>query len=293
MSTPTARTGRWGQERRLEFIDFRLFWEGRLNRADLTTFFRISVPQASLDLAAYQELAPGNMVYDRTQKTYVAAPTFQPVLTSPESGHYLNELLWREIGTVAATDSFIGWAPPIASLPSPTRQVDPQILISLIRALQKGEALTVDYRSMTHFDEPTLRTIYPASFAHDGFRWHIRAFCFKAHIFKDFVLGRIASVLDSHAPPSPVPADIEWETYVDVVIGPNPTYQPNKRRAIEHDYQMVNGETKIRARKPQLYYLNRRLNLNVNPGDPVDESQQIVMLRIEEHMPSGSTQRDA
>ena len=116
MSTPTARTGRWGQDRRLEFIDFRLFWEGRLNRSDLTTFFRISVPQASLDLAAYQEMAPGNMVYDRTQKTYVAAPTFQPVLTSSDSGHYLNELLWREIGTVAASDSFIGWAPPIASL---------------------------------------------------------------------------------------------------------------------------------------------------------------------------------
>jgi len=56
---------------------------------------------------------------------------------------------------------------------------------------------------------------------------------------------------------------------------------------------MVNGETKIRARKPQLYYLNKRLNLNVNPGDPVDESQQIVMLRIEEHLPAGSTQPDA
>ncbi|NQD91201.1 WYL domain-containing protein [Pseudomonas sp. CrR25] len=290
MTNPTARTGRWGQERRLEFIDFRLYWEGRLNRSDLTAFFRISVPQASLDLAAYQELAPDNMVYDRTLKTYVATPSFHPVLTNQDSGHYLNELLWREIGTVAASDSFIGWAPPVASLPSPTRQVDPQILISLIRAIQKGEALTVDYRSMTHFDEPTLRTFYPASFAHDGFRWHIRAFCFKSGIFKDFVLGRIAEVVDSLPPPSPVPEDTEWETFIDVVIGPNPTFPPNKRRAIEHDYQMVDGETKLRARKPQLYYLNQRLNLNLKAGDPVDEAQQIVMLRIEEHLPAGESQ---
>lgn len=290
MTNPTARTGRWGQERRLEFIDFRLYWEGRLNRSDLTAFFRISVPQASLDLAAYQELAPDNMVYDRTLKTYVATPSFHPVLTNQDSGHYLNELLWREVGTVAASDSFIGWAPPVASLPSPTRQVAPQILISLIRAIQKGEALTVDYRSMTHFDEPTLRTFYPASFAHDGFRWHIRAFCFKSCIFKDFVLGRIAEVVDSLPPPSPVPEDTEWETFIDVVIGPNPTYPPNKRRAIEHDYQMVDGETKLRARKPQLYYLNRRLNLNLKAGDPVDEAQQIVMLRIEEHLPAGESQ---
>jgi hypothetical protein len=286
MTSSTARTGRWGQERRLEFIDFRLFWEGRLNRSDLTTFFRISTPQASLDLAAYQDLAPGNMVYDRTQKTYVAAPTFEPVLTSTSSSHYLDELLWQEMGIVAATDSFIGWAPPVASLPSPTRQVDAQILISLIRALQKGEALTVDYRSMTHFDEPGSRTIYPVSFASDGFRWHIRAFCFRSESFKDFVLGRIASVIGSHPPPSPVPEDTEWETYIDVVIGPNPNYPPNQRRAIEHDYQMVDGEAKIRARKPQLYYLNRRLNLNINPGDPVQDHQQIVMLRIEEHLPA-------
>ncbi|WP_134622991.1 WYL domain-containing protein, partial [Pseudomonas aeruginosa] len=155
------------------------------------------------------------------------------------------------------------------------------------------EALTVDYRSMTHFDEPTLRTIYPASFAHDGFRWHIRAFCFKSQIFKDFVLGRIASVVGSLPPPSSVPEDAEWETYIDVVIGPNPAYPANKRRAIEHDYQMVNGEATIRARKPQLFYLNRRLNLNLNPGDPVDENQQIVMLRVEEHLPAGESEPDA
>jgi hypothetical protein len=284
MTNPTIRTGRWGQDRRLEFIDFRLFWEGRLNRSDLTAFFRISVPQASLDLAAYQELAPGNMTYDRTQKTYVAAPTFTPILTTPDSGHYLNELLWREIGIVAANDSFIGWLPPITSLPSPARQVDTQILIDLIRALQKGEALTIDYRSMTNFDEPTLRTIYPVSFAHDGFRWHIRAFCFKSEIFKDFVLGRIASVESFLSPPSTVPKDTDWETFINVVIGPNPTYPLNKRRVIEHDYQMENGETKIRVRKPQLYYLNRRLNLNQTPDDAVDENQQIVMLRIEEHL---------
>jgi hypothetical protein len=282
MINRTARSGRWGQERRLEFIDFRLYWEGRLNRSDLTRFFRISVPQASLDLATYQELAPENMAYDRTQKTYVASPSFKPVLTSHDSGSYLNELLQREIGTVAASDSFIGWAPPVANLPSPNRQVDPRVLISLIRAMQKGEALVVDYRSMTNFEEQTRRVFSPTSFAHDGFRWHVRAFCFKSGIFKDFVLGRIFEVFDSILPPSPVPYDTAWETFVDLVIGPNPGYPANKRRAIEHDYQMKNGETKLRAREPQLYYLKRRLNLNDKPSDPASEAQQVVMLRVEQ-----------
>ena len=281
MTATATRTGRWGQERRLEFIDFRLLWERKLNRSDLTSFFGISVPQASLDFAAYQELAPENMVYDRTLKAYVAGPDFKPALANPDPGHYLNELLQRGIGNIAPSDSFIGWAPPVASLPSPTRQVDQQILIKLIKALQVGETVDVDYRSMTNFDEPAFRTILPTSFAHDGFRWHTRAFCFKSGLFKDFVLGRINALKASIDPPSEVPKDVEWETFIEVVIGPNPSYPPQKRKAIEHDYQMVNGEARLRARKAQLYYLNRRLNLNVKPGDPVSEHQQIVMLRIE------------
>ena len=61
---------RWGVERRLEFIEFRLFWEGWINRGDLTRFFGVSVPQASKDLSQYQELAPGNMEYDKSERRY-------------------------------------------------------------------------------------------------------------------------------------------------------------------------------------------------------------------------------
>ena len=49
---------KWGVERRLEFIEFRLFWEGGVNRSDLIDTFGVSVPQASKDLTHYQERAP-------------------------------------------------------------------------------------------------------------------------------------------------------------------------------------------------------------------------------------------
>ena len=69
-------SGPWGPERRLEFIDFRLQWDGRLNRSDLMEHFGISVPQASADIAAYAELAPDNLVYDRSARVYVASSGF-------------------------------------------------------------------------------------------------------------------------------------------------------------------------------------------------------------------------
>ncbi|EFN8482908.1 WYL domain-containing protein, partial [Escherichia coli] len=280
MSDKMVRTGHWSQERRLEFIDFRLLWEGRLNRADLTTFFRISVPQASLDLAKYQEVAPNNMVYDRTQKAYITTPDFKPVFTSFDSNHYLNELLGRENEIVDPDDSFIGWVPPVASLPLPARKVQPEILIDLIRAMQRKQALVVDYRSMTN--EPAIRTLYPTAFAHDGHRWHVRAYCFKSTMFKDFVLGRFFKIVEFVFPPTSIPQDVDWNTFIDVVIGPNPNYDMNKRLSIEHDYQMVKGEAKIHIRKAQLYYLNRRLNLDVNSDGSIDDKQQIIMLRIDE-----------
>lgn len=271
---------RWGQDRRLEFIDFRLLWEGRLNRSDLTSFFRISTPQASLDMARYIELAPDNMVYDRTLKTYVATETFKPVLAKEDSSHFLNELLWRELGTLPHSESFIGWAPAVASLPSPTRKVDPKILISLIRAMQKSESVILNYWSMSD-EEPTGRTLFPASFAHDGFRWNIRAYCFKDKKYKDYVLGRISEIIGTTPALQPMPEDTEWQTFLDVVIGPNPNYPPKKRISIEHDYQMVDGEAKIRIRKPQLYYLKKRLNISENPDDVITNDQQIVFIRID------------
>ena len=34
---------RWGMKRRLEFIEFRLFWEGHVSRSDLMKTFKISI----------------------------------------------------------------------------------------------------------------------------------------------------------------------------------------------------------------------------------------------------------
>lgn len=280
MENKPVTASRWGQDRRLEFIDFRLLWEGRLNRSDLTSFFRISTPQASLDFTRYRELAPNNMAYDSTLKAYVATDTFSPVLAKEDSSHFLNELLLRELGTLPHSESFIGWAPAVASLPSPTRKVDPKILISLIRAMQKSESVTLNYWSMSD-EVPTGRTLFPASFAHDGFRWNIRAYCFKDKKYKDYVLGRISEVIGTSPLADALPEDTEWNTFLDVVIGPNPNYSDKKRISIEHDYQMVGGEAKVRIRQPQFYYLKKRLNINDSPDHVITNDQQIVFIRID------------
>jgi hypothetical protein len=45
--------------------------EGAYQQGGLTGHFGISVPQASADISRYQELAPDNIEYDASAKTYV------------------------------------------------------------------------------------------------------------------------------------------------------------------------------------------------------------------------------
>src|SRR4051812_492407 len=83
---------RRGPEQRLEFIEYRLFWEGAVNRSDLMDRFGVSVPQASNDLTMYRQLAPQNVTYDLSGKRYVPTAAFQPKFLKPNPDRYLAQL---------------------------------------------------------------------------------------------------------------------------------------------------------------------------------------------------------
>ena len=63
---------------RLQFIEWRLFWEGQINRSDLEKRFGISTPQASVDLRHYKELAGRNIEYNASLKRYVDSKDMKP-----------------------------------------------------------------------------------------------------------------------------------------------------------------------------------------------------------------------
>ena len=271
-----ARPGnRWGQDRRLEFIDFRLRWDGRINRSDLTEHFGISVPQASLDIARYLELAPDNLRYDRSARVYVATTNFKPLFTTSEPQRYLNGLLAQASGGAGLGDSLAGWLPPIAAVPTPTRQLDGDVLTALIRAIRNSHALSVEYQSMSR-PEPTTRTLTPLAIAHDGFRWHVRAFCHTRNAFLDFVIARILKVSGVAPAGAKAEDDIEWCNILRLVLAAHPGLTVDKRRAIEFDYGMTNGEVVFECRQALLFYVLRHLGLSQTQTSKPEE-QQIVL----------------
>ena len=268
--------GRWGQDRRLEFIDTRLAWEGRLNRSALTDFFSISIPQASLDLAKYMELAPANMQYDPSQKTYVALPSFQPVFAEASSGRYLAELYALTLKMLSPDLSFLGATPEADVVRHPARAVPENYLRHTLAAIREQRTLQIRYQAVSH-PEPSERLISPRTLGYDGARWHIRGYCHLRHAYRDFVFARILSLSLDGPSQEPVPIDDAWDRELNVIIGPHPDLSEGQRRVIALDYGMTRDQLKIPTRQALVYYLLKRLGVASSVPRAAAE-QQIVLL---------------
>ncbi|MBO9471649.1 WYL domain-containing protein [Endozoicomonas sp. G2_2] len=272
---------RWSVERRLEFIEFRLYWEGRINRSDVMSLFGISAPQASADLKRYQELAPDNMHYSGTRKCYLANPDFSPVISRANAHEYLARLRLLGEGLHGNDESWLGAVPAFDSVRPPTRQVEPQKLRRVLDAIQGRQAMEIRYQSMSR-PEPIWRWINPHALAFDGFRWHTRAWCQLRQQFQDFVFARMLDIGDLAAVEGDIPQDLQWQRFIVMRIGPHPELQPSARRAIELDYGMTSGEMAIRTRLALSYYLERQLGLDFEAPKVSPQRQQVVLLNREE-----------
>jgi hypothetical protein len=254
---------RWGVERRLEFIEFRLLWEGGVNRGDITGRFGVSVPQASKDLALYLGLAPENMVYDRSVKRYFAGKGFEPRFLKPDADRYLSQLRMMGEGALDSDESWALQPPPFETLPMPQRHVEPETLVAVNDAIRAGKALEIHYQSLSpNRPDATWRWISPHALAFDGNRWHVRAFCHIDRSFKDFLLPRILKTRATTTTGTTAADDAIWHEITTLSLKPHPGLTDAQKKVIAQDFGMKAGRLDIKVKLALLYYLLRRLNLD-------------------------------
>ena len=272
---------RWSVERRLEFIDFKLYWEGRVNRSDLVEFFGVSMPQASSDLTLYQEHAKGNAVYDKTRKTYVAGEKFKPMFFAPSADRYLAQLRMIESGLLADDEAWAVRRPAYSIVPILRRHIDPQMLRHILDMIRTHSSVQIKYQSMSRPD-PKGRWISPHALSFDGFRWHARAWCHSRGSFVDFVLARILETGESK--PSEInPADdIGWNREITLRFAPHPDLKGGQRKAIELDFGMQDGVAEITTRVCLSYYLERQFGIDAESPKLKGNRHQVVLVNRDE-----------
>jgi hypothetical protein len=268
----------WSTRKRFQHLEFTLYWEGRVNRGDLTAEFGISIPQASVDLTKYQEMAPNNISYNSSAKYYVPTETFKPIFIELSADAYFSTILCSPTieNDAACGSDFIG------SVPNPSRVIDVDILRTVVQAIKYKQIVSVDYRSFNNPQPGNTRLISPHAFGTDGSRWHVRAYCHTQNKFKDFVLGRIAEASITTETDVDISNDRKWFNYFDVVIGPDPKLNEAQKTLVAMDYGMTNFELKFKCRIALLYYLVKKLRLDRNDSERAGEEQQIVAINLDE-----------
>lgn len=238
---------RHGALERLRFIDARLFWEARINRADLIETFSVSPAQAALDFKEYLKMAGRGVVYDTRSKAYVRATSFKPAFGAPDASKALWEML-------AAGDSLV------ATLPKLERPLDPYVVARVRLAARSTERLRVDYQSFTR-PQPQKRWIAPRRLVGDGERWHARCWCYEHNEWRDFVLARIAAIYAAE-PAGQLPRDRDWDDAYRLVLRPAKGLSKGQRATVIREYAMKAGQLAVTIPKAMRFYAIRRWNLD-------------------------------
>lgn len=266
----------WSTQKRLRYLEFKLYWEGRANRGDLATVFGISIPQASLDFTKYQDLALSNISYDASGKYYVPTETFTPLFIELSAEAYFSTILSQSTENTAVCGSdYIGL------VPTPSRVINLEVLRTLIQGIKHKQIVSVDYRSFNNPQPSSTRLITPHAFGSDGTRWHVRAYCHKSNMFKDFVLGRIVSASKKSESDIDTSSDSEWFNCIDVIIGPNPKLNEAQKNIVAMDYGMTDFKLKFNCRIALIYYLFKKLGID-RDNNVAGEEQQIVAINLDE-----------
>jgi predicted DNA-binding transcriptional regulator YafY len=149
----------------------------------------------------------------------------------------------------------------------PQRRASAAVERRIFLAVWHWMRVRVRYLSV-HSGNDDWRWLWPRTFAHDGNRWHLRAWCEQREAWADFTLSRVAEAdwpLPGGAPPPP---DEAAERVEVLKLRPHQKLSDAKKAAVELDFAMHGGVLEVSANKTMAEYLRARLGLPLADGTP-------------------------
>lgn len=259
--------------RKNQFIEVVVQWDGELSASMLQEYFSLSRATAQKLITGYKNTYPQNAFdYNRSTKRHTPTDQFVPQLTQGTLNEYLS--FFGQDAT-EGLDGVNKKSTHLELLNPPLRNINPKLVRRIIQACNQSLRLDIEYLSLSSGDMEG-RIISPHTLVNDGIRWHVRAYCEKNRQYRDFVLSRFSAdpVFEEHAEFTRE-HDQDWNTWLTIVLVPDPRLNDIKKRCIELDYMMADGRLEIPCRAALVKYLLQRLRVDTYHHKP--EGQQIIV----------------
>jgi hypothetical protein len=278
---------KWATRQRLQYIEIMAWYAGVVTRSDVARAFGQSDPAATKDLKLYNDLAPGNLVYNHSVFGFVPADGFAAVFADPSPAAVLPIIAANLAVANGPYGGQLIYGLPTATLPLPARLPTAATLAQITRAIHARRKLSVSYRSLSGCDSLAPRLLEPHTLVNTGLRWHVRAYSEDTCDFRDFVLSRVASAECLDAPAeSGEQYDDDWVEWVDLRLAPHVGLDAARRESLLHDYGASGDTIEVNVRRALLGYVLQRLGVDTTR----DRSQnpnayQLMLLNRDEIEP--------
>ncbi|QTN33665.1 WYL domain-containing protein [Akkermansiaceae bacterium] len=215
--------------------------------------FGISAAQASADLQGYQEANPTALVYNVRAKRYEAGEGMRCVMHEPRFEEALSLFLGVEVPGAGFAGDLSNRACRVDFFRPLVREAGAEVQRRVFLAMDQGRRLRVRYWSVNS-SQGALREIAPHALGHDGYRWHVRAWCFENGSYRDFVLSRMEGAEWPGEEFTADAVDGDWERMETVVLRPHSGLDEDQRKTIIRDYGMKGGVLKVEVRAAMKEY---------------------------------------
>lgn len=225
----------YAKAERLAFIDFKVRFEGRILRSDLTEEFGISEPIATKEIADYKsETQDMNIRLDKHSKTHVInTETYKPLikirardaLEMHFEGFCRNKLRQYQSSNFKRA----------CEIPS---QLCTDSVATITRAIANGTNILCTYISANSRNH-NQRKLSPLSVYFDGLNWVFRARDAHDNIFKSFHFGRVKEAKEtSEESLLTTTDDPEWNMLIPIHLQLHPNLNEYQKAAFRIDFGM-------------------------------------------------------
>lgn len=235
---------------RMAFIDFRLYYTGRVSRNDLSETFGLAEASATRVLRQYNLYRSHNMNHDRSEKVNVInKKEFIPLITVRAE-----EAL--EMLAYGFNKNRLNHKPtiPYARVGQTPNLLNPDNVALITRAIYEKRAVKCHYHS-ANGEHNYERFLVPLAILFDGRNWIFRAYdrSEPSEIkFKHFNFYRVGTVKDADASDvgeqlshESIDQDFQWNTNVPIALEIHPDLTEKEKETVRNDFGMSDGKNEL------------------------------------------------